>query len=149
VGLIVAGDDDPHFYQALAARLGIGSAVKFLGDQSDSAPLFQAADAYVQPTFYDPCSLVVLEAMASGLPTITTAANGAGELLEHGRSGFILDDPQNDAMLAGFMLEMMNQQFRRDAGALARTAAERNTMEANSRRYLELYQMKAAIRQAA
>jgi UDP-glucose:(heptosyl)LPS alpha-1,3-glucosyltransferase len=147
-GLVVVGDDDARPYRTLARRLGVGGDVIFLGNQTDSAPLFQAADVYVQPTFYDPCSLVVLEAMASGLPTITTAANGAGELLEHGRSGFILDDPRDDASLSQFMTATTDDGFRRSAGALARRTAERNTMAANSRRYVELYQTTSATRAA-
>jgi UDP-glucose:(heptosyl)LPS alpha-1,3-glucosyltransferase len=148
-GLAVAGDDDSRRYRAIADRLGINSDVRFLGDQKESASLFQAADVYVQPTFYDPCSLVVLEAMASGLPTITTAANGAGELLQQGRSGFILDDPKDDLMLSEFMAATLDEQFRRVAGERARLAAESNTMDANSKRYLNLYRSNASVRRAA
>ena len=43
-------------------------------------PYYAAADLYVHPTFYDPCSLVVLEAAACGLPIITSRYNGAAEL---------------------------------------------------------------------
>ena len=149
IGLAVAGDDDARRYRAIAKRLGIHTDVRFLGDQKESASLFQAADVYVQPTFYDPCSLVVLEAMASGLPTITTAANGAGELLEQGRSGFILNDPKDDLMLSEFMAATLDEQFRRDAGTRARLAAETNTMDANSKRYLSLYRSSDSVRRAA
>ncbi len=47
----------------------------------------------MQPTYYDPCSLVVLEALACGLPVITTAQNGASELMTDGREGYILTTP--------------------------------------------------------
>jgi UDP-glucose:(heptosyl)LPS alpha-1,3-glucosyltransferase len=149
VGLAVVGNDSPAKYRRLADRLDIGLDVKFLGDHADSAPIFQAADVYVQPTFYDPCSLVVLEAMASGLPTITTAANGAGELLVHGRSGFILEDPRDVDRLGDFMKAALDAGFRRQAGRHARQTAETNTMDANSQRYLELYQSIAPRRLAA
>jgi len=149
VGLIVAGNDHNKPYRQLAERLGIAERVRFVGDQADAAPLFRAADVYVQPTFYDPCSLVVLEAMASGLPTITTAANGAGELLEHGRSGFVLNDPRDVPGLAELMEKTLDPAFRRTAGLAARRTAERCTMEANSRRYLELYQAAKMLSRAA
>jgi UDP-glucose:(heptosyl)LPS alpha-1,3-glucosyltransferase len=149
IGLVVAGNDRATPYQRAAARLGIADQVRFVGNHSDAAPLFQAADVYVQPTFYDPCSLVVLEAMASGLPTITTVANGAGESIEHGRSGFILDDPRDVDGLATLMTAMFDADFRRRAGAAARRAMERQTMDANSQRYLELYGVSAARRGAA
>ena len=45
------------------------------------------------PTYYDPCSLVVFEALACGLPVITTACNGAGELITDGREGFVIPAP--------------------------------------------------------
>ena len=47
----------------------------------------------MQPTYYDPCSLVVLEALACGLPVITTAQNGASELLTDGVDGYVLTAP--------------------------------------------------------
>jgi UDP-glucose:(heptosyl)LPS alpha-1,3-glucosyltransferase len=149
VGLAVAGNDRTNRYAELARTLGVADRVKFLGNHADAVPLFQAADVYVQPTFYDPCSLVVLEAMACGLPTITTAANGAGELLQHGRSGFILDDPADDATLAEFMRDALDADFRRIAGAEARRTAEGNTMAASSARYLALYQRPSVQRRAA
>jgi UDP-glucose:(heptosyl)LPS alpha-1,3-glucosyltransferase len=149
VGLVVAGNDKPSPYDRMAQKLGVSDRVKFLGDQPDAVPLYQAADAYVQPTYYDPCSLVVLEAMSSGLPTITTTANGAGELLEHGRSGFILDEPTDDESLAEFMTATLDAGFRANAGAEARRTAERNTMAANSARYLALYERRESRKQAA
>ena len=60
----------------------------------DPVPLYAAADVYVQPTWYDPCSLVVLEALAAGLPVVTTRLNGAGELITSGREGDSAGRPQ-------------------------------------------------------
>ena len=69
-----------------AARLGLANRATFLGTVSDLTPYYAAADAYVHPTFYDPCSLVLLEAAASGLPIVTTRrCNGATELFRRTR----------------------------------------------------------------
>jgi hypothetical protein len=60
----------------------------------DMAPFYAAADLAVQPTFYDACSLATLESLASGLPVVTTRANGGSELLTPGVDGIVLDDAE-------------------------------------------------------
>ena len=67
-----------------------------------------AADFFVHPTFYDPCSLVVLEALACGLPVITTRYNGAAEVLHPPREGFVIDDPHDLDQLAGAMKQLLD-----------------------------------------
>ena len=64
-----------------------------LGFVPDIRACYWASDFFVSPTYYDPCSLVVLEALACGLPVITTACNGAGELMTDGREGFVIPAP--------------------------------------------------------
>ena len=59
----------------------------FAGNQKDSLPFYQAADVFALPTLYDPCSLVVLEAMAAGLPVVTSRRNGVHELMQPGVEG--------------------------------------------------------------
>ena len=83
----------PGPFRALVDRLGLGDSVKLLGFLPDIRPAFHAADCFVLPTYYDPCSLVVFEALACGLPVITTACNGAGELIAPGREGFVVPSP--------------------------------------------------------
>ena len=78
---------------AWPSRLGLGETVHFLGFYPDVQDCYWSSDFFVQPTYYDPCSLVVLEALACGLPVITTANNGASEMMENGREGFILSKP--------------------------------------------------------
>ena len=65
----------------------------FPGFLSRRQTCYWSSDFFVQPTYYDPCSLVVLEALACGLPVITTAQNGASEMLTDGREGYILTAP--------------------------------------------------------
>ena len=78
-------------YRRLARSLGIAQTVHFLGFHSDIRECYAASDFFVLPTYYDPCSLVVLEALACGLPVITTLQNGAGELITDGRAGLCPD----------------------------------------------------------
>jgi UDP-glucose:(heptosyl)LPS alpha-1,3-glucosyltransferase len=79
-------------------------AARFLGPQSaeEMRSLLSAADAFVLPTLYEPFSNACLEALAAGLPVITTAANGFAEILEIGVEGEVVADPaETDALAAG------------------------------------------------
>ena len=93
--LWVAGKGNPAPYQRQARRLGVAERLKFWGPQTDLAPFYQAATVLALPTIYDPCSNVVLEALACGTPVITTNANGAAEFLTPGANGEILTRPDD------------------------------------------------------
>jgi UDP-glucose:(heptosyl)LPS alpha-1,3-glucosyltransferase len=95
IWLLVAGRPDPTPYRRLAAKLGLEGQVVFAGAVADPRPVYAAADMLVLPTRHDPCSLVVLEALAMGLPVITTRCNGASEIMVDGEHGYVLDDPQD------------------------------------------------------
>ncbi|MBL8862116.1 MAG: glycosyltransferase family 4 protein [Planctomycetes bacterium] len=94
--LLVAGYDSAQpVYESLAARLGLGGRAHFLGGRRDAEAVYAAADLYLLPTRYDPFANTTLEALAAGLPALTTTANGAHELIEPGVQGsvFTLADP--------------------------------------------------------
>jgi UDP-glucose:(heptosyl)LPS alpha-1,3-glucosyltransferase len=74
--------------------------------------MYTQSDFFVLPTKHDPCSLVVLEALAMGLPVITTRFNGACEIMTHGVHGYILEDPNNVQALAEAMRKMLDPQRR-------------------------------------
>ncbi len=91
----------PASYSRLARRLGLAETVHFLGFYPNVEECYWSSDFFVQPTYYDPCSLVVMEALACGLPVITTAQNGASELLQNGREGYVLSSPEaRDELIA-------------------------------------------------
>lgn len=90
--LLVAGrDKHARRYAALAAALGVAARVHLLGPVDDVVPWLQAADAFVQPTLYDPFPNAALEALACGLPLVTSTGSGAAEVIEEGVSGFVRD----------------------------------------------------------
>jgi UDP-glucose:(heptosyl)LPS alpha-1,3-glucosyltransferase len=91
--LLVVGKQDPARYRSLAESLGVSDRVTFAGPTRDVYACYRAADFFVLPTRHDPCSLVVLEALAMGLPVISTVCNGACEIMESGRHGVVLPDP--------------------------------------------------------
>lgn len=70
-----------------------------LGARDDIPDLLATVDAVVHPTFYDPSSRVVLEALAAGVPVVTTRWNGASEVV--GDDGIVIDDPRDETALVG------------------------------------------------
>ncbi|QDT66831.1 glycosyltransferase family 4 protein [Calycomorphotria hydatis] len=138
--LVVAGGKRTAAYARLARKLGIEESVTFLGQVADAAPWYAAADVYVQPTHYDPCSLVVLEALASGLPVVTTSRNGASELMVEGIHGGILDDPDDDLSLSRWMRRLLDEETRTRMGMAARELALQHTLEQNTDKVWDLYE---------
>ena len=90
--LLVAGRGD--------ARKFHSSRVQFLGVVEEMAPLYGAADIFLLPTIYDPFSNACLEALAAGLPVITTRANGFSEIMTNGVHGTTLEKTNDVAEVA-------------------------------------------------
>ena len=87
VRLLVVGRGNQRQYKSTRAQ--------FLGEMVDLPALYAAADIFLLPTIYDPFSNACLEALASGLPVITTRANGFSEIIETGKHGSIIDRPDD------------------------------------------------------
>jgi UDP-glucose:(heptosyl)LPS alpha-1,3-glucosyltransferase len=79
------------------SSMASGRAVQRLGEVRDLPAVYAAADIFLLPTLYDPFSNACLEALAAGLPIITTRDNGFSEIIEDGVHGSIVDDPLNTA----------------------------------------------------
>ncbi len=139
VRTVLAGGKKTERFEKLAEKLGASRAVSFLG-LVDAVPYYAAADAYVQPTWYDPCSLVTLEASACGLPVITSRYNGASELMTNGKEGFLLDDPADLAGLTSYMRELMNPARREQMGAAGRAMTMDHTFEHQTTEFCQLYE---------
>jgi len=127
-----------------------GGLVQYLGPVEDATPYYAAADVYVHPTFYDPCSLVVLEALACGLPVVTSRYNGAGELITSGREGHVIDDPADARELAESLVPLLDAPWRATMGAAARRLAEQHTIQYNCHQVLDVYrEIDSSARRAA
>ncbi len=92
IQVLVIGKDPVHKVKELAGRYGISDRIIFMGPQKEIEKYYSAADLFVLPTLYDPFSNATLEAMASGIPVVTTRNNGAAELIEDGKEGLIVND---------------------------------------------------------
>jgi UDP-glucose:(heptosyl)LPS alpha-1,3-glucosyltransferase len=118
--LLIAGRGRAGRYARLARRLGVSGNAVFLGSVGDMEQYYGASDIYVHPTFYDPCSLTVLEALASGLPVITTRFNGAADAIASGEGGTVIDDPRDIKDLAQAIAYYFAEERRDRARRLAR-----------------------------
>ena len=120
--LFVVGRDKARGrYRRLAEELGVGQRVALLGPQEDPRPFYGAADAFVLPTLYDPCPNAALEAMACGLPVVTSTKCGAAELILEHDAGFVCPARDVDS-LAWHMMTLTDAGARATLGARAREA---------------------------
>jgi UDP-glucose:(heptosyl)LPS alpha-1,3-glucosyltransferase len=150
--LMVVGHPKARGYQKLARRLGIDEVVRFVGYCPEMRNAYFAADFLVHPTFYDPCSLVVLEALACGLPIITTRYNGASELMHTSppqQEGFVLSDPHDHQQLAWGLAQMIDSGRRHAFAQAARRTALQWTFEQHYRDLMSVLTDAARRKQAA
>ena len=129
--LLILGRDRQDFYLRLARGMGIFEEVVFAGSTDEPEKYYGASDLLVHPTFYDACSLTVLEALASGLPVITTQSNGASGIITQGREGFVIADPRDDQALAEKILFLLDREKMERASMAARHLAESYCLERN------------------
>jgi UDP-glucose:(heptosyl)LPS alpha-1,3-glucosyltransferase len=137
--LWVVGKGGSRRYKGLARELGLEARVDFWGPQRDTAPFYAAADVFLLPTLYDPFPSVILEAMASGLPVVTTAQCGAAEIIVPGREGFILDYPEQTGRISRYLEALGAREERLRMGREARVRAEDFPWERTVKELEELY----------
>ena len=120
-----------------------GNGVAAAGATGDMPAALAAADILVLPSFYDPASKVVAEALHAGVPVITTRTNGACDLLEGSPAGRILDHPDDAAALAAAMLDLCDPAALAEAKAATAAAAAGATMDAHVDRLLTVLEAAA------
>ena len=141
--IFVAGQDNPAPYHAAIECHHLNECVRFLPPRHDVEFFYAAADAYVGPSLEDAFAQPPAEAMASGLPVITSRNNGGAEIISHGSDGLILEDPEDVRTLAEYIHKLLEDaDFRCRLGATAARTAQKFTWGNNS------VEMKALFEQA-
>jgi glycosyltransferase involved in cell wall biosynthesis len=116
---VLAGDGpEREPLETLAKELGIAERVRFLGRRDDVPQLLATCDVFALPSLYEGSSLAVLEAMAAGVPIVSSAIGGTDELIEDGSSGLLVP-PGNAEALAAALRRLLD-----DPGLRERLAAQ-------------------------
>jgi glycosyltransferase involved in cell wall biosynthesis len=138
--LAVVGDTHDSLYPKLAKTLGVSDRVYFLGYRSDVADIMRAADCFVLPSRYEACTLVLLEAMASGLPVITAATAGGSEIVT-AQSGIVLAHSEDiSGLVQALQLLAGNAAYRQQMGQQARQVVKHYTWQKMAKEYLDCFE---------
>jgi glycosyltransferase involved in cell wall biosynthesis len=126
IRLLVVGDDDAQSFRTRAVQLGLQDRCRWEPTKSDVLDFYAAADIYVSPTREDSFGLPVTEAMACGLPVISSVFAGVADIIHDGIDGFLLQNPHDVQALSRFIQLLYSEpDFRSRMGnAAARTALE-------------------------
>lgn len=136
--LVVGKDKRTSRFQKLAARLGASDRLRLLGVRQDVGPYYGASDALVLPTLYDPFPNVILEAMAAGLPVITSTKCGGAEFIEEGQNGYVCDALDRRGVTLA-MQRLTDRNHCRQSAEAARSTVEPYTLDAMQQNLNRLY----------
>lgn len=145
----IIGRGDSERWHKLSTKLRLNQHLIFTGPTDRVGAFLHAADVLVHPTYYDPCSRVVLEGMVSGLPCVTTRWDGAAEMIEHGKNGFVLDDPAEIDNLAEIVMTLREPSIRHPLGEAAEAVADRVSMARHASELQSVYESAVHARQTA
>jgi UDP-glucose:(heptosyl)LPS alpha-1,3-glucosyltransferase len=137
--LVVGRDKHAQRFQRYARALGLSRRVIFAGAREDVRPYYGAADALTLLTLYDPFPNVALEAMASGLPVVTSLKCGAAELIENGKNGFAGDALDIEGQTA-YLRALLDPETRNRMSVAAEQTVKPLTLAAMSNKLVQLYQ---------
>ncbi|MBZ0220329.1 MAG: glycosyltransferase family 4 protein [Candidatus Methylomirabilis sp.] len=141
IKLLVVGRGDEKKYGELARSLGVEDAVVFAGKQAEGLERFyRAADLYIMLSAFDTFGMVVLEAMAAGLPAIVSPNVGAKDLAEEGVNGFVLPDGKDAETAAERILQLLDTTRRQAMGRAAGLTAAGHDWERLTGKMKAVYQ---------
>jgi UDP-glucose:(heptosyl)LPS alpha-1,3-glucosyltransferase len=138
--ILIVGKGNISRYKRLARKLGLDEITIFCGFQENMPAFYGSADVFVLPSYYEPLGNACLEAMACGLPVIATRETGASELMNHGRSGFVMDHPENISTLTSWLEALRDPELRRSMGAVAQEQVSSLTIERNVKNTILAYE---------
>lgn len=146
IHLLVCGGGKIEPFRRVVEGLGLSRYVRLIGFAKDIKACYHASDFFVLPSYYDPCSLVVFEALACGMPVITTACNGAGEVMTEGREGFVIPSPDAHQALASALDGMTDDARRRAMSREAEALGRAQSLDNHVSRLLDVFHEVASRR---
>ncbi len=140
VKLLVVGSGDAKFYGQLAELKRVRERIIFVPHPDNLQEYYAASDVFVFPTIYEPFGLVIVEAMASGLPVITSRVAGAADLIIDGVNGLLLRAPSDvNDLAAKIELLLSNTELRKTMGEHARETAEKLSWDRVAQKTTDVY----------
>ncbi|MCC6138622.1 MAG: glycosyltransferase, partial [Bdellovibrionaceae bacterium] len=140
VVLLAVGAGDPQHLMNQAQTLGIASHIHLVSAQKDIAPFYQASDIFFFPSLYEPFGLVILEAMASGLPVLTSSVSGAAELITPNIDGIVFSPECSTRDLASEISSLAKDpQKLKSLGAKAHSSSQEWTWDSVAKNYMDFY----------
>ncbi len=150
IKLLIVGMGDAEHYRRMAERLGVANRVTFITKFVRQAHYYAASDIFLFPTQYEPFGLVILEAMATGIPVVTSAIAGASAYLQNGVDAYLVEDARDAHALAARVEELYRDpalyQAMCDQG---RAKAEKMSWEAITQQYEQAYEELLARQEAS
>ncbi|MEH2044213.1 glycosyltransferase family 4 protein [Nostoc sp.] len=138
--LAVVGHIEGSPFPQLAASLGLSDRVHFVGFRRDIPEIMRSVDLFIFPSRYEACSLVLLEALSSGLPVITATATGGAELVTP-ECGIVLPDSNDIDALAVAMMSLVSvDMLMQQMSQAARSVAEQHSWTAMAQTYVDLFE---------
>lgn len=140
VKLLVVGNGDVKKFKKISQDLDVIDQVTFVGAVNNVEAYYAASDAFVFPTIYEPFGLVVTEAMASGIPVITSEVAGAAEIIDHKKDGLLLKTPDNIEKLKEYINYLKNNDDKKnEMSKAARLKAKEFTQKKNHENVIDIY----------
>jgi len=140
VKLLIVGSDDKKLYGQLAELKGVRERIIFVPHSSNLWEYYAASDVFVFPTIYEPFGLVIVEAMASGLPVIISRVAGAADVIIDGVNGLLLREPSDVGDLAAKIeLLLSDAELRKTMGERAREAVEGLSWDWVAQKTIDVY----------
>jgi glycosyltransferase involved in cell wall biosynthesis len=127
-------------YIKMVEELKLGDRVHFLDFRRDMADIMRAVDLFVFPSRYEACTLVLMEAMASGLPVITASSAGGAEVVTPD-CGYVLSDSEDVLTLAQHLRDLVTDEtLRQRLGSAARQIAESHSWIGKAKEYVDFFE---------
>jgi UDP-glucose:(heptosyl)LPS alpha-1,3-glucosyltransferase len=139
--LVVAGKGNNKKYEKIIREAGLAGNVVFTGTLAKDKliDLYLAGDLYIMLSKFDTFGMVVLEAMAAGIPVMISSHVGAKDLVQEGKNGFVIDNPSDYDYITSRLEILLNKNYRRSMSASALQTASQNTWDSVAAKYQIIY----------